>query len=453
MFDRTSWMPLLGVCLLSLGVRAQAMTLPQALAWAHQHQPSLLASRARIAAAREEAQIPRALWAPRATAAVQVIEGTTNNTTASFAAPYGIDLVRIGGTRTSGTGSWSPDISSIAAIGVRQEVFDFGRIAVESAAADALADAAVARGDVVQLDIDLDIEEAFLAVNASKAVLRASLAALQRAEAHRDDAQAEVKSGLRRPIDLTRAQADVARFDVGRVRAQGAVISAQSLFAAAVGVPEPRLDALGDVPAFAVAPDVEHAMTLALANDPSLRAAKLLLTAQQQQTRAIGALSRPDLELSASLSGRAGGGQPTAGSVPNGGGYLPDVQNWDAGLMLTWPFFDPVINARQSASRKEEVVRESQADEVRANVVALVQEAAVALQTASDAIPALHRSVDAALANSAQADARSKAGLSSQLEVADADALLVDAEIQLALGEFEHARARARLGRVIAEAP
>ena len=46
-----------------------------------------------------------------------------------------------------------------------------------------------------------------------------------------------------------------------------------------------------------------------------------------------------------------------------------------------------------------------------------------------------------------------KAGLGTGVELADAETLRTDAEIQFALGRFEVARARAALGRAIAEEP
>jgi outer membrane protein TolC len=66
-------------------------------------------------------------------------------------------------------------------------------------------------------------------------------------------------------------------------------------------------------------------------------------------------------------------------------------------------------------------------------------------------LPALQRAVDAATANQAQADARFSQGLGTAVELADAEALLTDTQIDLAVGQFQRARARARLARVIAE--
>jgi outer membrane protein TolC len=64
---------------------------------------------------------------------------------------------------------------------------------------------------------------------------------------------------------------------------------------------------------------------------------------------------------------------------------------------------------------------------------------------------ALENSVVAARANWQQADARFGAGIGNAVEVADAEAVRSQAEIQLALGQFEVERARAAFGRAIAE--
>jgi outer membrane protein len=66
-------------------------------------------------------------------------------------------------------------------------------------------------------------------------------------------------------------------------------------------------------------------------------------------------------------------------------------------------------------------------------------------------LPGLERAKDAAIANYEQADARFKAGLGTAVELADAEALRTDGEINLELGKFDLARARAQLERVIAE--
>jgi outer membrane protein TolC len=80
-----------------------------------------------------------------------------------------------------------------------------------------------------------------------------------------------------------------------------------------------------------------------------------------------------------------------------------------------------------------------------------VQKSYYAVEIARASLPALQRALEAARLNYAQADARFKAGLGSGVEVADAETLLAESEIRLAMGRFELARARAIFGRMIAE--
>src|SRR6185437_9846744 len=146
----------------------RAMTLGQAIAFARDHQPEIRAAMASIAAQEAEAQVPRAEWLPSVGITAQIFGATSNNTTATFVgAPY-MDIPRIGGTSVASPGSARPYASTFVGAGLQQEVFDFGRIAARSAAADALVDVARRHAATEALDIDFSVEEAYFAVFASK---------------------------------------------------------------------------------------------------------------------------------------------------------------------------------------------------------------------------------------------------------------------------------------------
>ena len=439
----------------SLGLpQARPITLAEALAFARSHQPAVLASLARIGTEKANAEVPRAQFAPLVGLTAQFLEGTTNNTTASYLTEPFVDLPRIGGTPSanSGSASWKPYASTLAAAGVSQEIFDFGRIAAASAAADARVTVAARAADTLLLDIELNVEEAFFAVRAAKSILQASEDAYQRSLVHRDFAGAGVKSGLRSPIDLTRAEADLGRFETGRIRARGGLTVAQTVLAAAVGSPELALDAADGPLTAADLPALANAIQLGSERDPRLREAVARLRQPELETRAVDALARPDIRLSAAISGRAGGATPSnAGGETSGSGYLPNVPNWDGALVLSWPLFDATIKARARASRVAEEVSRNEIDLVRQQVVAAVEQAYVGVVVAREALPSLQHEVAAARANYAQADARFQAGLGTSVELADAEALRADADIRLAMGIFELAKARASFGRAIAE--
>ena len=227
---------------------ALTLTLGEALEYARAHQPEVRAAVARLSERVEEAKIPGGQWLPTVGVAAQLFAMTANNTTASYIQPAMIDLPRIGATAATASGKFTPYASTLVAAGITQEVFDFGRIGAERAAADAQVEVAKHRTDTTRLDIAFGVEEAFFAVLAAKAVVSASRDAYERSLVHRDLAKRGVDAGLRSPIELTRAQADLDRFDLGRLRALGGLSVAQSVLSAAIGAPDPAVDAAREAP-------------------------------------------------------------------------------------------------------------------------------------------------------------------------------------------------------------
>ncbi len=434
-------------------VAPRAVTLEEARKYAHEHQPSLRAAVARIAAAKADAAVPRAQWYPQLGATAQIYLGTANNTSALYVTSPELDIPRIGGTRgvDASHATFTPYGSTIAAIGLGQEVFDFGRIAAQSAAADAMVEVARHASDTTNLDVDFAVEESFYAVLTAKNVLKASEEAYDRTRTHRDFAKANVASGLFPPIELTRAEADLARFDIGRIRARGGVISSQALLAATVGTPDLMLDANGTLPTSSEAPTLQSALDQATSLDPRVAEAVAKVRAQEARTRAIFAEMRPDLSATATFSGRAGGAPVSSGNDADLNGWVPSVPNWDVGLVFTWPIFDATVVARGHASEAKEAALREDVAALKQSLTADVQRAYIAVEVARDALPGLERAAAAAVANYEQADARFKAGLGTAVELADAEALRTQTQIDLAMGKFDLAKARAQLARTIAE--
>jgi outer membrane protein TolC len=432
----------------------QTLTLSDALAFARAHHPRLQAARARVAVAQANARIPRAQWFPSVTLGAEVLEGTTNNTTSSYLSPSGIGLPRIGGTPITDSGNLRPYASTLVAAGAEQELFDFGRIAAQSAAEDALI-AYDARGEQLeQLAVQFGAAEAYFAVLAAHEVVSASEQAYERARVHRDEAAAKVRAGLRPTIDLTRADADLTRYDVGRIRAQGGLDVAQSGLAAAIGSPDAAVDTDATTQVEpAPLPPLSALRERALGRQPELARARSRLLADQALTRAIGAEGRPNLVLSASASGRDGGAPPNSGNPSTYSGWVPAVPNWDIGVVLRWPLFDAVRNARKDAAGQREQISQAQIEVLRQQLLADVEQAYTSARVAEASLTALQRAAEAARANYTQAEARFKGGLATTVELADAEAVRTQSEIDVAVGRFNLERARAFLSRLTAEVP
>jgi len=436
----------------------QAFTLEQAITHAKSKSPDIVAANTRIQAALAFAAVPRAQWRPTFGATVQIIGSTVNNSTATVLSNPRVDLPRIGATTLSLQPDFTPYASTFIAAGMRQELFDFGRIAAETAALDAQTAVERYRAEGTQFDVVLNVVQAFYAVRAAKSVSKAAEDAATRAGVYRDATQAAVNAGMRTPVDLVRAEAEVARFEVGKIRAKGALDAARAVFAAVVGLDQTALDTDDsmmdgdDDDEMGALPSVEQFIEQARRDSLKVREAEAQVNVARAETNAVGAQLRPNLFLTASISGRAGGAPAQNGVVAPGYGFVPLVPNWSVGAVLSMPLYEPTILARRDALKEVERARSAELEVARLAQVAAVRRAYVDVVAVRHALVALERAEAAAKANHAQAEARFKAGLGTILDLVDAETLRVEAEVGRAVGVFQVTRARAILDRVVAGA-
>src|SRR5579884_2376654 len=97
---------------------ARKITLAEALAYARTHQPAVRAALARVQQEKANAEVPRAEYYPQVGVTAQLLEGTTNNTTASYLNTPFLDLPRIGGTpaTTTDSATFKPHASTLAGV-------------------------------------------------------------------------------------------------------------------------------------------------------------------------------------------------------------------------------------------------------------------------------------------------------------------------------------------------
>jgi outer membrane protein TolC len=429
------------------------MTLDEALSYAHDHQYKLIAARDRLKAAKLDAEVPGAQWQPQVGALAEVFGGTANNSTGLYLNQRTVDVPRVGATIVPGNDpSWKPYGSTFLAVGVRQELYDFGRIAAERAAAELRADIERYRVANQAIDTDFAVAQAYYAVLAAIAIDEASRNAYERAATHADVARAAVQSGMRPPIELTRADADVARYEAGMQRARGGLHSARIVFAAAVGADDAELDAVGAAAPAKPLPVLNDALGRAGRN-PLVMEQRARIEAQKAETKRLEASIRPNLFATGAIDGRAGGAGPSSSrsTLQSGAGFAPIVPNYDVGAVLSWPIWEPQFDRLAAASRAREHAAASEAEAAIRTQRAAIQAAWHDADVATTTLAALRRGADAAAANYDQAEHRFQVGLGTSTELADAQAIRTDADIQLAIGLFQAARARAVFERAIAE--
>ncbi len=429
---------------------SRTMTLDEAIAFARSHHLRVASARQRVVAAEREAEVVSAQWLPRVGVMGQIVGVTANNSTSTLIGTATVDLPRIGATPVSGGYDLQPYPSTAAAVGIRQQLYDFGRVQAERASADLATVVERYRASGNALDVDFAVRQAYFAVLAADAIAGASRAAFLRASSHRDLARANVRSGLRPPIEQTRAEADVARYEAATVRARASVRVARIAFAVTVGVDDDELGATAAALEDPTLPSVESLLGHAERTSFVLEG-RARVDAQRGETRRLEAQARPTLWATASASGRAGGARPSNGPTPYGEGWLPTVPNYGAAVVLTWPIFEPTWGRRADSSRAREAALVSEADLALRGQRALIRTAYQEALVARETLGAAERGADAARANWDQAEHRFGVGLGTSTELADAQALRTEAEIQLAIAKFQTERARAALERAAAE--
>lgn len=421
------------------------VTLDEALQRAGTGHPLVKAAKTRVAALEAEEKVASAAWLPRVGVMAQAVVSTSNNSTTTFIGSPAVDLPRIGATPLSPTADWAPAASTLVAVGVRQQVYDFGRTTAELEAARASTGVEQARVGQSTVEVRVGVIQAWYAVKAAREVLASSERSFERVRALRDFVKANVDAKLRAPVELTRAEVELQRSDVARVRAEAQLAIAQRQLAAAVGL-EGALDAAGDGRLPSGSPALE-ALLDAASRDGRLQEAEARTRAASAQAEAVAAAWRPSLGATAALSGRAGGATPNAGEVPVGAGWLPVIPNWDVGVLLSWQALDPVAFARTDAARARAQAASAELELVRQQELAVASSAWLEAQVATRALPMLQVALQGAVANQQQAEARFRLGLATQLELTEAERLRTEAESQLALGELSVARALAGLER------
>lgn len=428
----------------------RTMSLAEAREYARTHHGRVVAARQRLEAARREARVADAQWLPRVGAMAQLVGATTNNSTTTLLSTSAVDLPRIGATEIQASADGQPYASTGVALGLRQELFDFGRIAAERQAGVLAAEVDKVRFGAASLDVQVAVDQAFYGVLAAAAIEEASKSAFERAVQHGKLAQANVQSGMRPPIEGTRAAADVARYEAALLRAQAGARIARGVLAVAVGVDDLELDAGSPGPDAGPLPPLTSLLG-SIQRAPAVLEWKARADAQRAETTRLEAQNRPNLMATAAVSSRAGGAPPNSGPTPYGAGWLPTVPNYSAGVVLTWNLVEPTWERRAAASRAREQALASEAElalrSQRGLANASYQEAAVAAAS----LATLQRGADAARANYEQAEQRFRVGVGTSTELADAQALRTEAEVQLAIGRFQVSRTRAILERALAE--
>lgn len=403
--------------------QAEPITLRQAVEYALTHYPAVRAALEKKNAAAARVGLSRTAYLPTANALWQGNRATHNNT---FGLLFPQPVI------PSISGPVLPDTSSDAAWGsaagvlVGWEPFDFGyrRAGVNAARADERT--ASAESELSRLGVATAAAERFIALAAAQQQVRIAAADVKRRESFSQVVHTLVTNELKPGADASRADAELAAAKIAWIRARTAERIETAGLADLLGVPpsEVKIDGtelLQNLPSEPTAKNVQDHPT-AIAESGRLEAA----TARQQLADRS---YYPHFLFQSALSGR-GTGNNVDGTVEGGTAGL-DMQreNWAVGLTATFNVLDIFAqHQRQKIAGADQRAEQAKYKQTLLDLNAQAEEARATFEGAIEIAQATPEELAAAQQGEAQARARYQAGLTSVLEVADAQSLLVRAE-------------------------
>ena len=406
------------VCAAFAAGQPTAFTLPQAVAAAIEHYPSIRVSDEQVSAAAAGINLARTAYLPRLDALGQVNRATRNNV-------FGLILPNSVIPSISGPVLGTNSLNSVwgTAVGalVSWEPFDFGLRAANvsvAAASRHRADVAAAR---TRFEVSVLAADSFLTLLAAQETLHAADAAVERTRILNGVVGALVKSELRPGADASRARAEQAVAETQRIQAQQAVDVARITLAQFTGVSPAAFEVQ---PGPFLGPPPEPAETNVALHPFALEQNAAIEEAKARE-RALNRTYFPKFYVQGTSYARGEG---------NTG---PNIQNWALGFTATFPVFDfASIRARKQIEVHRERSEEARYQQVLTELNSNVARACAALEAARRIALNTPVQLEAARQAQKQAAARYRAGLSDVVNVADAERLLTQAEIDDALARL-----------------
>ena len=389
------------------------LTLKEAISIALEFHPRRREATAQAGAAGERVGEARAALLPQVYSTAQYLRTTANGI-------GNTEYYDINGMfpRVSGTNHELPanDTSQIAdtynnylgGFSLSQFLLDFGRRRgyVEQRRYEAAA--AKAQEELVDLDLIFEVSQRYFNLLAAQQMVRVYEKAVEQRRYHLHEAQVKANAALRPQLDVYVTQAELERAQLRLVDARNAVADGKVALDNAMGLSD-------------AAPDYQPADILTYSK-VSEKMASLVRTAMKD---------RPDLAAIEDQI-RAMGAQikqfrsdyfPTASAV---GGYsamgtgLPAVNNFNVGLVISWPMFNGFLTTHQVQEAKlEQEAMEHAFDELRQQVILQVKTAFLDWQASTDRIRRAQGAVEASSVELELAEKRYEAGLTNIVELED----------------------------------
>lgn len=411
---------------------ADPLTLDQAVAQSLEKYPAVRVSLEQVSAAAAGVQLARTSFLPRADFLAQVNRATRNNV-------FGMLLPQSTLPAISGpplpenklTNVWGTAVGFL----VSWEPFDFGLRHANVAAADVArrrAEAGVAR---TRLEVGTAAADAFLTILAAEQTVRGARAMIERGRTVEAVVAALVKSELRPGADAERIRAEIAMAETQRIQAEQAVAMARAALAQLLNVPPAEVQALpGKL--LELPPDADPEAA-SLEEHPAAREQSIAIDEGKARVAALDKSYYPKFLLQAASYARGTGAYPDGRTGGAASGLGPNIHNWGAGFTVQFPTMDlPSIRARKEIETHKERAEQARYEQVLRDLNGRLEKSKAMLEGARRVARQTPVQLEAARALETQAAARYKAGLATIVEVAEAQRLLAQADVDHSLAKL-----------------
>jgi outer membrane protein len=409
----------------ALAAQTTTFTIPRALESSLKNYPSIRVSQEQINAAAAAIQLARTAYLPRLDAVAQVNRATRNNV-------FGLLLPQSVLPSMSGPVIGSNNFGSVwgSAIGglVSWEPFDFGlrgaNVATASAAR-AQSEAAVKR---TQFEVAVATVDAYLTLVAAQETVRAAQAGVDRAQTVVISTTALVGAQLRPGADQSRAEAELAAARTQLIQAQQAIEISRATLSQFIGTDPSQIAVVTG--SLVELPPKQEPTALNPGANPVMVEQVAAVEQARAQLRALERSYFPKFYLQGAAYARGTGAETNGERLGGLNGLAPNYQNYALGFTVTFPIFDlPSLRAREAAQSATIRSQAARSEQIAVDLRAQWNRAAAALNGARSIAANTPVQASAARVAVQQATARYQAGLGNIDELAEAQRLLTQAEI------------------------
>jgi outer membrane protein TolC len=423
--------------LLASAASAQTLSISRTVETALHNYPAVQVSQEQIAAAAAGIQLARTAYLPRIDGLAQVNRATRNNVFGMLLPQSVIPSMSgpVIGSNNFGT-AWGSAVGALVA----WEPFDFGLRRANVAAADAARAQSEAALRRTEYEVAVAAADACLTLAAAQETVRAAQAGVDRAGTVSRTIHALVNAQLRPGADASRADAELAAARTQLIQAEQAVDVAKATVARFTGA-EPAQVAIV-APNLRQLPADREAPPLDPAANPVVREQQAVIEQAKAQLRALERQYFPRFYLQGAAYARGTGAETNGAILGGANGLAPNTQNYGIGFSVTFPLFDfAAIQAREAAESASLRAKTARARQIAVDLQAQWNAAVATLNGSRRVAANTPVQVTAARAAAEQATARYRAGLANIDEVAEAERLLTQSEIDDALARLNVWRA------------